>query len=101
MKIYELVEIHKGEEETTSTIGFYTDENLAKDWLTYMQVARMLDFDSGGFCQKINFGTIIVVDHLGELLNCNEVTCPFVDKETPDPSAVIDGNDLYLRRLKQ
>lgn len=54
-----------------------------------------------GVCQKINFGTIIVVDHLGELLNCNEVTCPFVDKETPDPSAVIDGNDLYLRRLKQ
>lgn len=53
MKIYELVEILKGEEETKSTIGFYTDENLAKDWLTYMQVARMLDFDSGRFFYTI------------------------------------------------
>jgi len=41
MKIYELVEIHKGEEESESTIGFFTDKNLAEDWLNYMQEDRM------------------------------------------------------------
>lgn len=53
-----------------------------------------------GKCGKINFGTIIAVEDLGELLNCSEVDCPFLYKEASEPFGEVDGKDLYLRALK-
>ena len=37
---------------------------------------------------------------LGSLLPCRQETCPFLDKEMAEPFGEVDGETVYLRKLK-
>ena len=50
-------------------------------------------------CGKVIF-SLLIDDELGGLSHCWESDCPHLDKEMDEPFGEVQGNNAYMRKLK-
>ncbi len=51
-------------------------------------------------CGKALF-SIVMDEQFGGLSPCNEVNCPYLEKEMDEPFGEMQGDLVYLRKLKE